>query len=78
MDAIFQDWVYRNLKDFGNCSVNPDVLKEHNRREIERDIKEHGFKRCSIKHYETKDFDRAFNDPVKVNNYLLEMCVISV
>ena len=34
MDSLFQDWVYRNLEKFRNCSVNPNVLNEHSKMKL--------------------------------------------
>ena len=48
MDSLFQDWVYRNLKNFRNCSVNPSVLNEHSQNEIKRDLLNHGFKNSKV------------------------------
>lgn len=44
----FEGWVYRNLKNFGNCYVSSHNLREENL----SDLKRHGFAQISYK--ETK------------------------
>ncbi|MFR6123038.1 hypothetical protein [Faecalibacillus intestinalis] len=80
MDSLFQDWVYRNLKNFRNCSVNPSVLNEHSQNEIKRDLLNHGFKNSKVKHF-TRDIDggKAFNSELREPTIgQIEFCILDV
>ena len=80
MDSLFQDWVYRNLKNFRNCSVNPKVLNKHSENEIKRDLLNHGFKNSKVKHF-IRDIDggkalsKDLREP-KIQH--VEFCILDV
>lgn len=80
MDSLFQDWVYRNLKNFRNCSVNPSVLNEHSQNEIKRDLSNHGFKNSKVKYF-IRDIDggKAFNKELREPGIEhVEFCILDV
>lgn len=80
MDSLFQDWVYRNLKKFRNCSINLNVLNEHSKNEIKRDLLYHGFKNSKVKHF-TKDIDggKAFSKDLREPKIQhVEFCILDV
>lgn len=80
MDSLFQDWVYRNLKNFRNCLVNPSVLNEHSQNEIKRDLLNHGFKNSKVKHF-IRDIDggKAFNKELREPGIEhVEFCILDV
>lgn len=80
MDSLFQDWVYRNLKKFRNYSINPNVLNEHSKNEIKRDLLYHGFKNSKVKHI-TKDIDggKAFSKDLREPKIQhVEFCILDV
>ena len=80
MDSLFQDWVYRNLKKFRNCSVDPKVLNKHSQNEIKRDLLNHGFKNSRVKHY-TRDveYSKMYNSTLRAP-YVehVEFCILDV
>lgn len=78
--SLFQDWVYRNLEKFRNCSVNPNVLNEHSKNEIKRDLLYHGFKNSKVKHF-TRDIDggKAFSKDLREPKIQhVEFCILDV
>lgn len=80
MDSLFQDWVYRNLKNFRNCSVNQSVLNEHSQNEIKRDLLNHGFKNSKVKYF-IRDIDggKAFNKELREPGIEhVEFCILDV
>lgn len=81
MDSLFQDWVYRNLEKFRNCSVNPKILNKHSENEIKHDLLNHGFKNTRVKHFKRdvclgKAFTKSLREPEAFEQ--VEFCILDV
>lgn len=48
---LFDEWVYKNLKHYRNCSVNPKIYKDYGAEAIIEDIINHGFNHCEIDYH---------------------------
>lgn len=45
---MFDEWVYKNLRRYGNVSINPKWVKLFGKEKIRNDIRSHGFKNVEI------------------------------
>ena len=60
--------------------VNPNVLNEHSKNEIKRDLLYHGFKNSKVKHF-TRDIDggKAFSKDLREPKIQrVEFCILDV
>ena len=72
---MFESYVYRNLKKYGNCIISKSDYKRYGKNKILKELKENGFN-CNIRIIKSKE--GKTNDPLRMSCYMEETIILEV
>lgn len=75
MKNLLDDYVYRNLRVYGNAYINETTFEKHGESKILADLKEHGFD-CELRiyeHFDEKFIDNESHKPTFSKNIIIQV-----